>query len=327
MEETIIHLGNLLEKFQDKFLEIEDILHATNTQFRKLKTEYYNCEKRELGRENHIMSMTDFVSYMSALEEINDSSRSISEIPLDSDVDIKESTVSYQKQKRRISKSFSWQEVIHEEEEENIQHCNKNEGSNANAPLQRPTSLIPFTNNVKKFKSNPEFEVMGFVARGSIEALNEGGFIRTPDSKDDGNMNHMKIRIDPSHIILPNLQHPEVALLASATPSPMTPSEEKVPRLDLDMVNNNKIKNTEKGPGNKKKLHIKESKLPILTKAVLSPTSTPRNCDNTDNSKVSETKKATTRGSSQRNLTKTVTTRLLSSLSSAAKAAPVTSPR
>ena len=48
---------------------------------------------------------------------------------------------------------------------------------------------ISHMNNVKKFKSNPEFEVMGFVARGSIEALNEGGFIRTPDPKEDGNTN------------------------------------------------------------------------------------------------------------------------------------------
>lgn len=190
MEETIIHLGNLLENFHSKFLEIEDILHATNTQFRKLKTEYYNCERQEWAKsENQVMSMTDFVSYMSALEEINDSTRSISELPLDSEA---EPTVSYQKQKRRISKSFSWQEVIHEEEEEeNLQHFNKND-SKTITPLQRPTSLIPFMNNVKKFKSNPEFEVMGFVARGSLEALNEGGFIRTPDSKDDSN--NMKIR-------------------------------------------------------------------------------------------------------------------------------------
>ena len=195
MEETIINLGNLLEKFQSKFFEIEDILHATNTQFRKLKTEYYNCERQELAKsENQVMSMTDFVSYMSALEQINDSTRSISEIPLDSEADIiKEPTVSYQKQKRRISKSFSWQEVIHEEEEEeNFQRFSNKNDSNANVPLQRPTSLIPFMNNVKKFKSNPEFEVMGFVARGSLEALNEGGFIRTPDSMDDSN--NMKIR-------------------------------------------------------------------------------------------------------------------------------------
>ena len=193
MEETIINLGHLLEKFQNKFLEIEDILHATNTQFRKLKTEYYNSERQDQGQENQVMSMTDFVSYMSALEEINDSTRSISEIPLDSEADFKEPTVSYQKQKRRISKSFSWQEVIHEEDEENIQHGNKNESNLV--PLQRPTSLIPsHMSHVKKFKSNPEFEVMGFVARGSIEALNEGGFIRTPDSKDDGNANNIKFR-------------------------------------------------------------------------------------------------------------------------------------
>ena len=129
-------------------------------------------------------------------------------------------------------------------------------------------------------------------------------------------------RIDPSHIFLPNLQHPEVAVLASATPSPMTPSEEKVPRIDLDMVNNNKtMKTAQKCLGNRKKLHIKESKLPILTKAVLSPTSTPRNSDNSDT--TSESKKA----SKQRNLTKTVTSRILSSLSSASKSAPATSTR
>ena len=103
----------------------------------------------------------------------------------------------------------------------------------------------------------------------------------------------------------------------------MTPSEEKVPKIDLDMVNNNKTKNTtQKCPVNRKKLHIKESKLPTLTKAVLSPTSTPRNSDNSDKSSASETKmaSASSRGSGQRNLTKTVTTRLLSGLNPAAKA-------
>ena len=97
----------------------------------------------------------------------------------------------------------------------------------------------------------------------------------------------------------PILQHPETALLASATPSPMTPSDDKIPRMDLDRVNNNSNKNltakksilkncTDKKKNDSKtqlednKLHVKESKLPILTKAVLSPTSTPRHTDKSD---------------------------------------------
>ena len=186
MEETIVNLGNLLEKFQHKFIEIEDILQATNKQYQKLQTEYLNC-KKDQSRENQIMSMNDFVRYMSALEEINDSGHSNSEIPLESEADLKEQTVSFQKQKRSISKSFSWQEVIHEEEEENtqLQLINKDEGNIV--ALQRPTSLSPFT-NVKKFKSNPEFGIMGFVATGSIE----GSKIKAPECKGENNI--MKIR-------------------------------------------------------------------------------------------------------------------------------------
>ena len=179
MEETIVNLGNLLEKFQHKFIEIEDILQATNKQYQKLQTEYLNC-KKDQSRENQIMSMNDFVRYMSALEEINDSGHSNSEIPL-------ESEAYFQKQKRSISKSFSWQEVIHEEEEENtqLQLINKNEGNIV--ALQRPTSLSPFT-NVKKFKSNPEFGIMGFVATGSIEESK----LKAPECKGENNI--MKIR-------------------------------------------------------------------------------------------------------------------------------------
>ena len=123
-------------------------------------------------------------------------------------------------------------------------------------------------------------------------------------------------RIDPSHIFLPNLQHPEVALLASATPSPMTPSEEKIPSVDLDMVNNNKTK--EKCPPvQRKKLHIKASKLPTLTKALLSPTASPRNPDHSAAEEKKSAASTSSKGPGQRNLTKTVTTRLLSGLSKA----------
>ena len=101
----------------------------------------------------------------------------------------------------------------------------------------------------------------------------------------------------------------------------MTPSEEKVPSaVDLDMVNNNKTK--EKcPPGQRKKLHIKASKLPTLTKAVLSPTASPRNPDHSAaEEKKSAASTSSSRGPGQRNLTKTVTTRILSGLSKAGMA-------
>ena len=80
----------------------------------------------------------------------------------------------------------------------------------------------------------------------------------------------MMSRVRPNLSTLPTPQHPEPAVLASATPSPMTPSEDKVPRLDiLDQVNNNQL-------GQNNKYQIRETRLPSLSQAVLSPTSTPR---------------------------------------------------
>ena len=102
-------------------------------------------------------------------------------------------------------------------------------------------------------------------------------------------------RIQPDVKTFPTPQHPETALLASATPSPMTPSEDKVPRMDLDTINNNALdENLNIASLNKinnsncsnNKFQIRASKLPILSKAVLSPTSTPRN-SNRDDGKVS----------------------------------------
>ena len=80
-------------------------------------------------------------------------------------------------------------------------------------------------------------------------------------------------RVRPNLSTLPTPQHPEPAMLASATPSPMTPSEDKVPRLDiLDQVNNNQLGQICEN----NKYQIRETSLPSLSKAVLSPTSTPR---------------------------------------------------
>ena len=83
----------------------------------------------------------------------------------------------------------------------------------------------------------------------------------------------MMFRVRPNLSTLPTPQHPEPAMLASATPSPMTPSEDKVPRLDiLDQVNNNQLGRICEN----NKYQIRETSLPSLSQAVLSPTSTPR---------------------------------------------------
>ena len=112
----------------------------------------------------------------------------------------------------------------------------------------------------------------------------------------------MMFRVRPNLSTLPTQQHPETALLASATPSPMTPSEEKLPGLEiLDQVNNNK------------KYQIRETNLPKLSQAVLSPTSTPRsnkaenkeNDSGEDSGKYSHYSKSSV-VSMQRNLTRTV---------------------
>ena len=83
----------------------------------------------------------------------------------------------------------------------------------------------------------------------------------------------MMSRVRPNLSTLPTPQHPEPAVLASASPSPMTPSEDKVPRLDiLDQVNNNQLGQICEN----NKYQIRETSLPSLSQAVLSPTSTPR---------------------------------------------------
>merc|ERR1712098_73129 len=123
------------------------------------------------------------------------------------------------------------------------------------------------------------------------------------------NLDFVKIRIRPDLKTLPVLQHPETALLASASPSPMTPSEDKVPRLDLDKENNNSTSKESIMDNANAKLQIRESKLPILTKAILSPTSTPRSTANSKSINNPHQKPDSVSGMSlglQRNLTKTV---------------------
>ena len=85
----------------------------------------------------------------------------------------------------------------------------------------------------------------------------------------------------------------------------MTPSEDKIPRLDiLDQVNNNRAV-TE--PRSNKKYQVRETSLPILSKAVLSPTSTPRNSKTEDKENSAEADSGLTWTSrTSRNLTRTV---------------------
>ena len=101
-----------------------------------MKAEYVKCDNAE----ESIMSMKDFVIYMSALEEAEDTSHNISEIPLDNDnipcdksevetevtpvPPTNEETISVPAEKSRartssmtMSNSFGCHEVIQEEEE------------------------------------------------------------------------------------------------------------------------------------------------------------------------------------------------------------------
>ena len=113
-------------------------------------------------------------------------------------------------------------------------------------------------------------------------------------------------RVRPNLSTLPTPQHPEPAMLASATPSPMTPSEDKVPRLDiLDQVNNNQLGQICEN----NKYQIRETSLPSLSQAVLSPTSTPRTKKDADSGEDSGKYSISQPQPPQpRNLTRTVAT-------------------
>ena len=305
MEDIIGNIENLLVQFQLKFVEIEDILHNANKQFSQLKLEYV---KYAPNQDDSVMSMKDFVSYMSALEETeaDETSQNISELPLDNDensnkieneevIDSTNSTnnnngnnsslqlpFDRNRMRKSYSNSFGWHEVIHEEDE-NIETNKENKNNTGqssnkrqrhksesnlnvtNKKIPRPTSII--TNpNVFKRPHHPAL----------VTLSNSSKHQKTVKPT---NLDFVNIRVRPDLRTLPTLQHPETAVLASASPSPMTPSDDKIPRLDLDKINNNPCPTTTTATKTMKtenKFQIKETKLPQPSKAVLSPTSTPR---------------------------------------------------
>ena len=295
MEEIIGNLENLLVQFQSKFLEIEDILHNANKQFSRLKLEHVKCAPQT---EDSVMSMKDFVSYMSALEETeaDETSQNISDLPLDNDesmqseqsateeTPIQNSNTKPNQQlqpfertrmRKSYSNSFGWHEVIHEEDENvegkenrnmtgpaNKRQRHKSE-SNLNEScikrIPRPTSIITNPNVFKRPHSAIKSQTKDITKRNMKPT----------------NLDFVNIRVRPDLKTFPVVQHPETALLASATPSPMTPSDDKVPRMDLDKINNNptqkNIIKTDSTNMKDSKLHIKESKLPISESFTLPP--------------------------------------------------------
>ena len=129
MDEIILNMESLLSQFQKKFVELECVLRDTNKEFSRLKTEYVKCVP--LADDCPVMSMKDFVSYMSALEEQeeenDETSQNISELPLDTEEilksDSEETSAAGKPAEKRLRKqsrtnSFGLQGVIMEEEEE-----------------------------------------------------------------------------------------------------------------------------------------------------------------------------------------------------------------
>ena len=82
MDDIIVNIETLLCEFQVKFKELEDIVYITNQQFNRLKVEYVKSVPIAKGS---VMSMKDFVSYMSTLEDVEneETSQNISELPYD----------------------------------------------------------------------------------------------------------------------------------------------------------------------------------------------------------------------------------------------------
>ena len=177
MDEIILNMESLLSQFQKKFVELEGVLRDTNKEFSRLKTEYVKCVP--LADDCPVMSMKDFVSYMSALEEQDtendETSQNISELPLDTEEILKsdsEETPAIgkptEKRQRRHSRtnSFGLQGVImeEEEEEENMsEDCVPSESSEPNvstrSSLARPCSIprpttLSKTSTVKNVPNN-----------------------------------------------------------------------------------------------------------------------------------------------------------------------------
>ena len=138
MDEIILNMETLMTQFQCKFVELETLLRDTNKEFSRLKTEYVKCVPIAEGS---VMTMKDFVSYMSALEELDtendETSQNISELPLDTldneDViksESEETSSAVKPGERRQRKhsrtnSFGLQGVILEEEEGEEEEVNE----------------------------------------------------------------------------------------------------------------------------------------------------------------------------------------------------------
>ena len=184
MDDIILNMETLMTQFQCKFAELENLLRDTNKEFSRLKTEYVKCVPIA---EDSVMSMNDFVSYMSALEEQetenDETSQNISELPLDTEdvtrSDTEEAPVkSADRRQRKQSRtnSFGLQGVILEEDEEEeekldeddiisqtesdiIPSENSDNSVNVRSSLARPCSIprpttLSKTYTIKTLKNN-----------------------------------------------------------------------------------------------------------------------------------------------------------------------------
>eukprot|EP00090_Calanus_glacialis_P031663 TRINITY_DN52647_c0_g1_i1.p1 TRINITY_DN52647_c0_g1~~TRINITY_DN52647_c0_g1_i1.p1 ORF type:complete len:364 (-),score=84.78 TRINITY_DN52647_c0_g1_i1:47-1138(-) len=300
MDDIIVSIETLLGEFQVKFKELEEIVYNTNQQFNRLKVEYVKSVPIAKGS---VMSMKDFVSYMSTLEddENEETSQNISELPFDNDnkevikpdvegsilnqMNLENNKTSLKRKSSRRSQTFSKHHVIHEEAESDATYGSEFEETAFPQPKKieiaksRPASLAKST---PKQTLKSESHTLPYNQNTSSKLSN----------KKPTNLDIVKVRVKPDLKTLPVKQHPEPAIVASPAPSPMTPTEDKIPKLEnekskLDKINNNPTI-PERKPGTdqavdqatqQNKLHCKEGKLPAPKNpktVVLSPTPSPR---------------------------------------------------
>jgi len=298
MDDIIVSIENLLCEFQVKFKEIEEIVYHTNKQFNRLKVEYVKSVPIAKGS---VMSMKDFVSYMSTLEdyENEDTSQNISELPNDNEEivptesdktllnqrPIEQNTKTSKRKSSRRGSTFIKHNVIHEE----VDEADDTVGSEFE---QASFSLTNSIETSKNIQSTVTKHASNQIQQTEPKQLPFNQNIPSRlSNKKPTNLDIVKVRIKPDLKTLPFKQHPEPAILASPAPSPMTPTDDKVPKLEneknrLDKINNNQTI-PESKPANRaakdqqqNKLHCKEGKLPIPKNpktVILSPTPSPRN--------------------------------------------------
>ena len=303
MDDIIVNIETLLCEFQVKFKELEDIVYITNQQFNRLKVEYVKSVPIAKGS---VMSMKDFVSYMSTLEDVEneETSQNISELPYDDNdtpepikPDIVEEPLFNQnniettkprpkRKSARKSHTFSKHHVIHEEvESDEIFGSELDESSYSQTSKTEPWKIksqpTKAETATKTENSKPDAQTFTQPSENLSSKLS---------NKKPTNLDIVKVRIKPDLKTLPVKQHPEPAILASPAPSPMTPTEEKIPKMDneknqLDKINNNpSIPENKTYPAEtmnqnqlKNKLQCKEGKLPAPKTVILSPSPLPRN--------------------------------------------------